>query len=93
ECYRYLSVQRIADVFQRLIAEQISVRNIKIILGALVQWGQKEKDPLVLVEHVRSHLARYISAHFACDQVLRAVVLSNPLEEMIRQGIRQSAGG
>ena len=58
ECYRYLSVQRIADVFQRLIAEQISVRNIKIILGALVQWGQKEKDPLVLVEHVRSHLAR-----------------------------------
>ncbi|MEY1422946.1 EscV/YscV/HrcV family type III secretion system export apparatus protein [Morganella morganii] len=93
ECYRYLSVQRIADVFQRLIAEQISIRNIKIILGALVQWGQKEKDPLVLVEHVRSHLARYISAHFACDQVLRAVVLSNPLEEMIRQGVRQSAGG
>ncbi|MET4861528.1 EscV/YscV/HrcV family type III secretion system export apparatus protein [Morganella morganii] len=93
ECYRYLSVQRIADVFQRLIAEQISIRNIKIILGALVQWGQKEKDPLVLVEHVRSQLARYISAHFACDQVLRAVVLSNPLEEMIRQGVRQSAGG
>ncbi|MEM8258378.1 FHIPEP family type III secretion protein, partial [Morganella morganii] len=52
-----------------------------------------KNDPLVLVEHVRSHLARYISAHFACDQVLRAVVLSNPLEEMIRQGIRQSAGG
>lgn len=93
ECYRYLSVQRIADVFQRLITEQISIRNIKIILGALVQWGQKEKDPLVLVEHVRSHLARYISAHFTCNQVLRAVVLSNPLEEMIRQGIRQSAGG
>lgn len=93
ECYRYLSVQRVADVFQRLIAEQISVRNIKIILGALVQWGQKEKDPLVLVEHVRSQLARYISAHFACNQVLQAVVLSNPLEEMIRQGIRQSAGG
>lgn len=93
ECYRYLSVQRIADVFQRLIAEQISIRNIKIILGALVQWAQKEKDPLVLAEHVRSHLARYISEHFACDRVLRAVVLSNPLEEMIRQGIRQSAGG
>lgn len=93
ECYRYLSVQRIADVFQRLIAEQISIRNIKIILGALVQWGQKEKDPLVLVEHVRSHLARYISEHFACNQVLRAVVLSNQLEEIIRQGIRQSSGG
>lgn len=93
ECYRYLSVQRIADVFQRLITEQISIRNIKIILGALVQWGQKEKDPLVLVEHVRSHLARYISEYFACNQVLRAVVLSNPLEELIRQGIRQSAGG
>ena len=44
ECYRYLSVQRIADVFQRLIAEQISVRNIKIILGALVQWGRKKRS-------------------------------------------------
>lgn len=93
ECYRYLSVQRVADVFQRLISEQISIRNIKTILGALVQWGQKEKDTLVLVEHVRSQLARYISDHFTRNRVLYAVVLSNPVEEMIRQGIRQSAAG
>ncbi|GAA0341857.1 EscV/YscV/HrcV family type III secretion system export apparatus protein [Morganella psychrotolerans] len=93
ECYRYLSVQRVADVFQRLISEQISIRNIKTILGALVQWGQKEKDTLILVEHVRSQLARYISDRFTRNQVLHAVVLSNPVEEMVRQGIRQSAAG
>ncbi|HCM63211.1 MAG TPA: EscV/YscV/HrcV family type III secretion system export apparatus protein [Morganella sp. (in: Bacteria)] len=93
ECYRYLSVQRVADVFQRLISEQISIRNIKTILGALVQWGQKEKDTLLLVEHVRSQLARYISDRFTRNGVLYAVVLSNPVEEMIRQGIRQSAAG
>ncbi|WP_413492566.1 EscV/YscV/HrcV family type III secretion system export apparatus protein [Morganella psychrotolerans] len=93
ECYRYLSVQRVADVFQRLISEQISIRNIKTILGALVQWGQKEKDTLVLVEHVRSQLARYISDRFTRNRVLYAVVLSNPVEEMIRRGIRQSAAG
>lgn len=43
ECYRQVSIQRINDVLQRLIQEKIPIRNIKTIIGGLVQWGSKEK--------------------------------------------------
>lgn len=53
ECYRNNTVQRITEVFQRLLQERISIRNMRLILEALVQWAPKEKDPIMLVEHVR----------------------------------------
>lgn len=64
ECYRQVSIQRINEVLQRLIQEKIPIRNIKTIVGGLVQWGGKEKDPILLTEHIRSLLARYISSFF-----------------------------
>jgi len=30
---------------QRLVAEEISIRDMRTILEALVEWGQREKDP------------------------------------------------
>ncbi len=64
ECYRQVSIQRINDVLQRLVQEKIPIRNIKTIIGGLVQWGSKEKDPVLLTEHIRTLLARYISYFF-----------------------------
>lgn len=49
ESYRNNTVQRISEVFQRLLQERISIRNMKLILESLVQWGPKDKDPIVLV--------------------------------------------
>jgi len=93
EGYRYVSVQRMAEVFQRLLTEKISIRNIKLILESLAQWGQKEKDPILLVEHVRGALARYISNRFASGGKLRALLLSADFEETVSKGIRQTSGG
>lgn len=93
ECYRHLSIQRITEVLQRLMLEQVSIRNIKVILGGLVQWGPKEKDTIMLVEHVRALLARYISDRFSFNNKLNVFLLSAEIEETIRQGIRQSSGG
>ncbi|MDR5616277.1 MAG: FHIPEP family type III secretion protein [Arsenophonus sp.] len=93
ECYRHVSIQRITEVLQRLLQEQISIRNIKIILGGLVQWGPKEKDPIMLVEQIRALLARYITASFIFQQKLHVLIVSAELEEIIRQGIRQTSSG
>lgn len=93
ESYRHVSVQRMAEVFQRLLGEKISIRNMKLILESLAQWGGKEKDPIMLVEHVRRALARYISHRFATDGKLRALVLSADVEELVAKGVRQTAGG
>lgn len=93
ECYRQVSIQRINDVLQRLIQEKIPIRNIKTIIGGLVQWGSKEKDPILLTEHIRSLLSRYISYFFSDDGKLNVIILSHDVEEIIRGGIRQSSSG
>jgi len=93
ETYRHASVQRISEIFQRLLNEKISIRNMKLILEALAQWAAREKDPVMLAEHVRGALARYISHKFASAQHMSALVLSSETEDQIRQGIRQTSGG
>ena len=93
ECYRQVSIQRINDVLQRLVQEKIPIRNIKTIIGGLVQWGSKEKDPVLLTEHIRSLLSRYISHFFSKDGNFNVIILSHNIEEIIRGGIRQSSSG
>ncbi|AXF77643.1 EscV/YscV/HrcV family type III secretion system export apparatus protein [Erwinia tracheiphila] len=93
ECYRNNTVQRITEVFQRLLQERISIRNMRLILEALVQWAPKEKDPIMLVEHVRGVLSRYISNRFTSNGRIRAIVMSHDIEAQIRSGIRQTASG
>ncbi|WP_336192496.1 EscV/YscV/HrcV family type III secretion system export apparatus protein [Hafnia paralvei] len=93
ECYRNATVQRISEVFQRLLQERISIRNMKLIMESLVQWSSKEKDPVMLVEHVRSALSRYISNRFSYNGIIRALMLDYSVEEKIRTGIRQSSSG
>lgn len=93
ECYRNNTIQRITEVFQRLLQERISIRNMRLILEALVQWAPKEKDPIMLVEHVRSVLSRYISNRFSANGRIRTLVMSHDLEDVVREGIRQTSGG
>ncbi|OXJ22559.1 EscV/YscV/HrcV family type III secretion system export apparatus protein [Burkholderia sp. HI2714] len=93
EVQRHATVQRIAEVLQRLLAERISVRNMKLIMEALALWAPREKDVINLVEHVRGALARYICHKFAHGGELRAVMLSVEAEDMVRKGIRQTSSG
>ena len=92
ETYRNMPVQRISEVIQRLLREEISVRNMKAVLETLAQWGGREKDVLLLVEHVRGALARYISARFARNGRIAALVVAPVTEETFRTGIRQAQG-
>lgn len=93
EVYRHVTVQKIAEVLQRLIGERISVRNMKLVLESLARWASREKDVLALVEHVRGAMARYISNKFAQGNDLRVLLLSAEFEEVVRRGIRQTSGG
>lgn len=93
EVYRHVPVQKVTEVLQRLVGERISVRNMKLVLESLSHWASREKDVLVLVEHVRGSLARYISNKFANGNDLRVLLLSSEFEEEIRKGIRQTSAG
>lgn len=94
EVQRVLPVPKIAEILQRLVQEEVSVRNLRTILQALIEWGQKEKDPVLLVEYVRSSLKRYISYKYSGGQNILSVYLLEPdIEETVRKAIRQTSGG
>ncbi len=93
EVYRHVTVQKVAEVLQRLVGERISVRNLKLILESLAYWASREKDVLALVEHIRGTMARYISNKFAQGNDLRVLLLSPEFEDVVRRGIRQTSGG
>lgn len=93
EVTRLLPIVTITDVLQRLVAEEISVRDMRTILEALVTWGQREKDPIMLVEHVRGALSRYITHKFSGGQnVIPAYLVSKEIEDVVRGAVRQTSG-
>jgi type III secretion protein V len=94
EVQRVIPPQRIAEVLQRLVQEDISVRNLRLIFQALIEWAPKEKDTLILSEYVRIALRRYISYKFSGGQNILVVYLLEPqAEETLRKAIRQTSGG
>lgn len=94
EIARVMPIHRIAEILQRLVSEEISIRNVRTVMEALVEWGQKEKDPVLLAEYVRISLKRYISHKFSAGQnMLPAYLLSPSIEDEIRTSIRQTSGG
>lgn len=94
EAQKALPIQRIAEVLRRLLEEQIPIRNIKTILESIITWGPKEKDLLLLTEYVRADLGRFL-AHRATSGTgqLKVITLDLPVEQTIRQSIKQTPAG
>lgn len=93
ELQKVLSVPQITEILQRLVEENISIRNLRDIFHCLIEWGSKEKDPVLLTEHVRSGIKRYISYRYCGNQNYLAVyMLDRQLEEEFRKAIRKTAG-
>ncbi|HET8728829.1 MAG TPA: type III secretion system export apparatus subunit SctV [Alphaproteobacteria bacterium] len=89
-----VSVHKTADVIRRLLDEGVSVRNHRLVLEALVEWGQKEQDVVLLAEYVRAALKRQIChAHADARKVIFALILERGVEEDLRGAIRQTTVG
>lgn len=94
EVQRLVPIQKMAEIFQRLVAEDISIRNMRLVFQSLVEWGQTEKDPILLAEYVRSSLKRHISFKYSSGQnILAAFMIDPSVEELVRNGIRQTSSG
>lgn len=94
EAARLLPVQKIGEVLQRLVQERVSIRNLRAIFEAIVEWAPKEKDTVQLTEYVRSSLSRQISFKYTGGLNVLATILIDPdTEEEIRKSIRQTSSG
>jgi len=91
---RIVPIQMIAELLKRLVQEFVSIRDLRTILSAMIEWGAKEKDPVVLVEHIRIALSRQISHQYAArNNVLSGILLDGEIEETVRNAIRQTSAG
>ncbi|PIR20307.1 MAG: EscV/YscV/HrcV family type III secretion system export apparatus protein [Deltaproteobacteria bacterium CG11_big_fil_rev_8_21_14_0_20_47_16] len=91
---KVIPLLQLAEIFQRLVQEDIAIRDLKTIFATLAQWGEIERDTMMLTEHVRSGLRRYITHKYAGSSNTLAVYLLDPeIEEMIRNSIRRTEKG
>ncbi|WOH65189.1 type III secretion system export apparatus subunit SctV [Bradyrhizobium sp. BWA-3-5] len=94
EAEKIAPLQKLAEILRRLVDENVPVRNMRAILEAVVEWGQREQNVVLLVEYVRVALGRQIC--FRCadrDRVIAAYMLERSVEDMLRSAQRQTAAG
>ncbi len=84
EVMKVLSLGEIQKVFQGLLVEQISIRNMVPILETLADYGAVSKDVGFLVEKARQALRRQICLQYADEAKILHVLTINPeLEQAI----------
>ncbi len=94
EVTRLIPLQKMADIFKRLVQEQVSIKDLRTIMEALSEWAQSEKDTVLLTEYIRSSLKRYISFKYSHGQSVISVYILDPeIEDMVRGAIKQTSAG
>jgi flagellar biosynthesis protein FlhA len=89
-----MSLAEVQAVLQMLLREQVSIRQLGLILETLGDYAPKSKDPILLVEYVRHRLARQICTRYRNDQREMHVVAVDPaLEDRVRAGFEHNERG
>ena len=91
---KVLSLQQLTDILRRMVEEEISICNLKGILESLAEWGQMEKDPVMLTEYVRMSMKRYITYKYSRGGNTLVVYLLDPqIEQAIKDSIQITSSG
>jgi type III secretion protein V len=91
EVQRVVTTQRIADVLRRLLEEGIPIRNLRLILEAMLEWGPREPDVVALTGHVRQALKRQICYRVAdAGKVIQAFIVERQAEDMLRKATQDA---
>lgn len=94
ELQRQLPINKIAETLQRLVSERVSIRDLRLIFGTLIDWAPREKDVLMLTEYVRIALRRHILRRLNPEgKPLPILRIGEGIENLVRESIRQTAMG
>lgn len=94
ELQRQLPVAKVSEILQRLVAEAISIRDLRTVFEALVEWAPKEKEAVMLTEYVRVALRRQIvGRHTHGGERANVWLIGDGIENAIRDSVRQTAAG
>ncbi len=89
-----MSLAEVQGVLQLLLREQVSIKQLALILETLGDYAGRTKDPVLLTEYVRHRLARQICTRFRDqDNKLHVVALDPAMEDRIRVGFEHNERG
>lgn len=94
ELQRSIPITKFSDVLQRLAAERVSLRSLRQIAEALIEWGHQERDAAILTEHVRTALRHQICHEHSKEGHIQALFIDATIEEALRvaMGSMQKGG-
>jgi flagellar biosynthesis protein FlhA len=85
-----MSLGEMQKVFQSLLRERVSIRNIITILETLASYVSYSKDPSFLTEYVRTALSRQITKDYVDQAGTLSVITVDPeIETIIRNAIHE----
>jgi type III secretion protein V len=94
EATKSVSLPRIAEILRRLLDEGVPVSNLRTILEATAEWGEREDNTAILAEHARVGLRRQICYPLAgAGKVLPVILIEAPLDEALRAFINATPKG
>ncbi len=94
ELLRSVAVPKISEILQRLVMEKVSIRDLRLVFEALIDWSSKEKEVVLLTEYIRISLRRQICHRFSgSERHIDAILIGERIEGMIRESIRETSVG
>ncbi len=89
-----MSLAEVQGVLQMLLREQVSIRQLALILETLGDYAPRSKDPVLLTEYVRHRLARQICTRYRdSESQLHVVALDPAVEDRVRAGSEHTERG
>jgi flagellar biosynthesis protein FlhA len=89
-----MSLAEVQTILQMLLREQVSIRQLALILETLGDYAPRSKDSVLLTEYVRHRLARQICTRYRDnDNELHVVALDPALEDRVRAGSEHTERG
>jgi flagellar biosynthesis protein FlhA len=89
-----MSLAEVQAILHLLLREQISIRQLGVILETLGDYAPRSKDPILLAEYVRHRLARQICTRYRnAEGELHVVAFDPALEDRIRAGFEHTERG
>ncbi len=89
-----MSLAEVQTILQMLLREQVSIRQLALVLETLGDYAPRSKDPVLLTEYVRHRLARQICTRYRDqDSQLHVVALDPTVEDRVRAGSEHTDRG
>lgn len=92
-----LSIGKMTKILKELLREQISIRNIRLILESLGDFIEETTDPEILVEQIRQSLSGQICSKLVANDseepIINVISLDNELEKVLTSGIKINSSG